>query len=281
MDERGIKKVKACNLAVCQMVVSDDKAANLKKAEKMIREAVREENADLVVLPEIFNGPYDVAVMQDSAEDEDGPTCRMLSTLAKELGIIIIGGSIAEKSGDNLYNTSFTFNEEGIRLGRHRKLHLYDVDIPGGISFQESAVVMPGNEITVFDTSVGRLGIAICYDIRFPELIRLMVLQGAEIIIIPAAFNTITGPDHWHETIKIRAVDNQVYMVAASPARNHASTYHAFGHSKIVDPWGTVMAEIDEKEGIISAKLDPERLKKVRMELPLLKHRREDLYNLG
>jgi omega-amidase len=159
-------------------------------------------------------------------------------------------------------------------------MHLFDVDIPGGVSFQESAIVSPGNQITVFDTQYGRMGVAICYDMRFPELMRLMVLEGAEIIVVPAAFNTTTGPAHWHETIKMRAVDNQVYFAAASPARNMDSTYHAYGFSSIVDPWGTVLASADETETMISAPIDPARQEAVRQQLPLLKHRREDVYEL-
>lgn len=267
-------------LSICQMLVVESKEANLKKAEAMIREAVKEREARMVVLPEIFNGPYDIESMKETAEPEGGPTSQMLSSLAKELHIVIVGGSIAEAAEDKVYNTSYTFDADGTCIGRHRKMHLFDVDIPGGVTFQESAIVAPGNDVTVFDTAFGRLGVAICYDMRFPELMRLMVLEGAEIIIVPAAFNTTTGPAHWHETIKMRAVDNQVYFAAASPARNLESTYHAYGYSKIVDPWGTPLAETGMKEGIISARILPERQVEVRQQLPLLRHRREDIYNL-
>jgi predicted amidohydrolase len=246
----------------------------------MIRKAVTEEGANVVALPEIFNGPYSIEAMKETAEPENGPSSQRLAALAKELGIVIIGGSIAEADGDHIYNTSYTFDETGKCIGRHRKMHLFDVDIPDGISFQESSIVSPGNDVTVFDTKYGRFGVAICYDMRFPELMRLMVQEGAEMIVVPAAFNTITGPAHWHETIKMRAVDNQVHFAAAAPARNINSTYHAYGFSKIVDPWGTILAETDETENIISAYISPERQETVRQQLPLLKHRRHDIYKL-
>lgn len=272
--------MKPFTLSICQMMVVDSKEANLNKAEQMIRQAVSEAGANVVVLPEIFNGPYSIEAMKETAEPENGTSSQRLAALAKELGIVIIGGSIAEAEGDQIFNTSYTFDEKGDCIGRHRKMHLFDVDIPDGISFQESSIVAPGNDITVFDTSYGRFGVAICYDMRFPELMRLMVLEGAEMIVVPAAFNTTTGPAHWHETIKMRAVDNQVYFAAAAPARNMDSTYHAYGFSKIVDPWGTVLAETDETEHIISAHISPERQEAVRQQLPLLKHRRQDMYQL-
>ena len=272
--------MKPFKLSVCQMKVMDVKRENLEKAETMIREAVTVEKADVVVLPEIFNSPYDIEVMKEMAEPEDGPSTHLLSSLAMELGIYLVGGSIAEKAGDRIFNTSYTYNPEGKRIGRHRKMHLFDVDIKGGVSFKESSIVAPGDQITVFDTIFGKMGVAICYDMRFPELMRLMAIQGAKLIIVPAAFNTTTGPAHWHETIKVRAVDNQVYFAAASPARNLSSSYHAYGYSKIADPWGTVLAETDEQESIISAVIDPSKIVEIREQLPLIKHRRTDLYKL-
>ncbi len=272
--------MKPFTLSICQMMVVDNKEENVNKAEKMIRKAVTEEGANVVALPEIFNGPYSIEAMKETAEPENGPSSQRLAALAKELGIVIIGGSIAEAAGDLIYNTSYTFDEKGECIGRHRKMHLFDVDIPNGITFQESSIVAPGNDITVFDTRYGRFGVAICYDMRFPELMRLMVQEGAEMIVVPAAFNTTTGPAHWHETIKMRAVDNQVHFAAAAPARNKDSMYQAYGYSKIVDPWGTVLAETDETENIITAIISPERQESVRQQLPLLKHRRYDIYKL-
>ncbi|MCC5910904.1 MAG: carbon-nitrogen hydrolase family protein [Clostridiaceae bacterium] len=267
-------------IAVCQMMVTQDKKDNLKKAEEMVREAVTSQGADIVVLPEIFNCPYNNEDMFDLAEDHPGESTNMLSRVAKELEIYLIGGSIPEKAGDKIYNTSFIFGPEGDLLSTHRKIHLFDIDIKGKISFKESDVLDYGEQVTVIDTKFGKIGVAICYDMRFPELMRLMALEGAEVIVVPAAFNTTTGPAHWHETIKVRAVDNQVYFVAAAPARNPQAKYQAYGNSKIVNPWGDVVVDTDEKEGIICGEIDLDYLKKIRQELPLLKHRRTDLYEL-
>ncbi|SCY01644.1 carbon-nitrogen hydrolase family protein [Alkaliphilus peptidifermentans] len=268
------------NIAVCQMLVGEDKNKNLEKAEKMIRRAVLEKNAKVIVLPEMFNCPYDNSYFPQFAEEVPGPTTEMLSKIAKELKVYIVGGSIPEQSGSEIYNTSFIFNDEGEIVGRHRKIHLFDIDIEGGIVFKESDTLGRGDEITVVDTPMGKIGVAICYDIRFPELIRLMALNEAKIIIIPAAFNTTTGPAHWNELIKVRAFDNQVYLVAASPARDLEASYHAYGYSSIIDPWGKIIDQCSEVEAIISGEIDMDYLNKVRKELPLLKHRRTDLYHL-
>ncbi|SET62405.1 Predicted amidohydrolase [Natronincola peptidivorans] len=266
-------------VAICQMLVTDNKEENLSKAEEMIREAKREA-AEVIILPEIFNCPYNNEYMVEMAEDYPGKTTDMLSSLARELQVYIIGGSIPEKAGDKVYNTSFTFNKNGELIGTHRKMHLFDIDIEGKITFKESDIVGYGEEVTVVETEYCKIGVAICYDMRFPELMRLLALKGAEVIVVPAAFNTTTGPAHWHETIKVRAVDNQVYFVAASPARNMASTYHAYGYSTIINPWGDVVASTKETEAIVYGEIDLDYVKKVRQELPLLKHRRTDLYTL-
>ncbi|WP_090551112.1 carbon-nitrogen hydrolase family protein [Natronincola ferrireducens] len=267
------------NVAVCQMLVTDNKKKNLEKAEAMIREA-QSQGAQLVVLPEIFNCLYNNDYMREMAEDFPGVTTTMLRNLAKELGLYIVGGSIPEKSKEKIFNTSYTFNPEGDLIATYRKMHLFDIDVKGKITFKESDILASGEGITVVDTEFCKIGIAICYDMRFPELMRLMALKGAEVIVVPAAFNTTTGPAHWHDTIKIRAVDNQVYFIAASPARNLESSYHAYGHSTIMNPWGEIVATTNEEESIIYGEIDLDYIKKVREELPLLKHRRTDLYRL-
>ena len=272
--------MKPFQLTLCQMQVEAEKERNWEKMETMVRHAAAREQADVVVLPEIFNSLYSIEAMEEAAEPVNGPTVQRLARLAEELKIVLVGGSISEKEDGRIYNSSFTFDPSGRIIARHRKMHLFDVDIPGGVTFQESAVLSPGNDVTVFDTSCGRLGVAICYDMRFPELMRLMCLHGAELIIVPAAFNTTTGPMHWRHTIRARAVDNQVFFAAASPARNPGSDYQAYGHSMIVDPWGEVLAETDEKESFLSVRLDPRRIDEARSQLPLLQHRRTDLYEL-
>ena len=264
-------------IGVCQMIVRQEKNENIKNAQKWIRSAA-ENGAQVVVLPEMFNCPYESKYFPDFAETFPGKTTNALSDLAQELDVYVVGGSIPEKEGKSIYNTSYIFSREGDVLGRHRKMHLFDIDVEGGIQFKESDTLVAGENVTVVEIEYCKIGIAICYDMRFPELIRLMALEGAQVIVVPAAFNMTTGPAHWEITMRTRALDNQVYFIAASSARNLKASYHSYGHSAIIDPWGTIINKADEKEGIISGKIDPEKIKKVRNELPLLKHRRTDKY---
>lgn len=266
-------------IGVCQMLVGSDKDENIRNAQRWIRKAA-ENGSHVVVLPEMFNCPYENKYFPIFAETFPGKTTEALSQLAKELGVYIIGGSIPEKEGDAIYNTSYIFAKDGSLLGRHRKMHLFDIGVEGGIRFKESEVLTAGNDVTVVETEYCKIGVAICYDMRFPELIRLMALEGAQVIVVPAAFNMTTGPAHWEITMRARALDNQVYFVVASPARNLEASYHAYGHSAIVDPWGTILYEADEKECVIDRVVDLEKIQKVREELPLLKHRRIDRYQI-
>ncbi len=272
---------KFTNIALCQMNVTTDKSVNLKKAESMIRKTFLDNGSDIVVLPEMFNCPYDYNYFSRFSETYQGETTAMLSEIAEELNIIIVGGSIPEKDEDRIYNTSFIFGRDGKIIARHRKIHLFDINIKNRISFKESRFITPGKDVTVFNTDICTIGVAICYDMRFPELIRKMTLMGAKLIIVPAAFNTITGSVHWHITARARALDNQVYFVCASPARDTGSSYTAYGHSLVVDPWGSVIADAGKDEALLNIKLDLTEIERVREELPLLKHRRPDIYKSG
>ncbi|TCO76955.1 carbon-nitrogen hydrolase family protein [Marinisporobacter balticus] len=266
-------------IGICQIKVVQDKNKNIENAERMIREAALN-GSHLVVLPEMFNCPYENKYFLPFAESYPGKTTNKLASLAKELGIYIVGGSIPEKDGDMVYNTSYIFDHHGEMIGRHRKIHLFDIDVLGGIRFKESDSLGYGEEMTVVDTLYGKIGVAICYDMRFPELMRLMALEGAKVIVVPAAFNMTTGPAHWDITLRARALDNQVYFIAASPSRDMDASYHAYGHSSIVNPWGEIISQADEKECIIYGEIDFKMIEKVRNELPLLKHRRTDLYTI-
>ena len=266
-------------IALCQLQVQSDKQANLRKAEHMIR-AAHQGGAQIVALPEMFNCPYTSTLFSAYAEEETGETVRRMSDLAGQLGIYLIAGTIPERDGSKLYNTCFAFDPMGKIIGRHRKMHLFDIAIKGGIQFKESEVLAQGNEITVLETEFCKIGIAICYDMRFPELIRLMSLKGAELIVVPGAFNMTTGPVHWELTMKARALDNQVYFAAVSPARDMEASYHAYGHSGVVNPWGAFSAVTDEKEGLVFSDIDLAYLREIRQQLPLLAHRREDVYKL-
>ncbi|WP_427339661.1 carbon-nitrogen hydrolase family protein [Caloranaerobacter sp. DY30410] len=269
-------------LGLCQLLVSEDKKENIKNAKEMINKAA-DMGAELVVLPEMFNCPYNNSYFPKYAENyQNGETIKMLSEVSKERGIYLIGGSIPEKDDKgNVYNTSFVFDKKGNIIGKHRKMHLFDIDVEGGISFRESDVLSRGDSLTIVDTEYGKIGVAICYDIRFPELFRLMALKGVKVIIVPAAFNMTTGPAHWELLFRVRALDNQVYMAAAAPARDEGSSYVSYGNSIITDPWGSIVGKLDEKEGILIKEIDLKRVDKIREQLPILKHLRKDLYQIS
>lgn len=235
---------------------------------------------DLVTLPEIWNGPYQQDLFPSFAEPRFGPSWQLLSELAAAHGIWLSGGSIAEREEGKVYNTAYVFDRTGKEAARHRKMHLFDIQITGGQHFLESQTLTAGNEVTVFDTEFCRMGLCICYDLRFPELARLMVDRGAKLILVPAAFNMTTGPAHWELLFRQRAVDNQVFCIGTSPARDEAASYHAWGHSIVTDPWGRVVTQMDAEEALRVVELDLDLVEQIRAELPLLAHRRTDLYRL-
>ncbi|HYH01565.1 MAG TPA: carbon-nitrogen hydrolase family protein, partial [Bacillota bacterium] len=233
-------------LGICQFKVGCDKTFNLIKAEQAINQAV-DEGAQMVVLPEMFNCPYQQEFFSQFAETAPGgETLIRLAELAETNKCYIVGGSIPEQAEGNLYNTCFIFDRTGQIIARHRKIHLFDIEIPGKVSFKESAVLKAGQELTWFDTEFGRFGVVICYDLRFPELFRLMADAGVQGVLIPAAFNLTTGPAHWETLMRARAIDNQVYIIGVGPASDSSAQYVAYGHSVVVDPWGTVLWEADE-----------------------------------
>ena len=264
-------------IALCQMAGTMDKAETRAKAEKFIREAAAN-GAQVISLPEMWDCPYSNDYFREYAEPADGETVQFMSALAKELGIYLIGGSISELDGDKVYNTAFCFDKEGNIIGRHRKVHLFDIDVEGGIRFMESDTLTAGDEMTVIDTEYGKIGVAICYDVRFPEWFRKMALAGARLIVLPAAFNMTTGPAHWDLTMRARALDNQVYFAANAPARDEQGVYVAYGNSCIASPWAEFIAHADEKECIIYGDIDLDYEDAIRDQLPLLKHRRPELY---
>ncbi len=267
-------------IALCQMNVIDGKEKNLKKAELMINKAVAK-NSDFIVLPEMFNCPYSNDKFIEYCENEKtSKTLFKISELSSKNNVYILAGSIPEKEKGKLYNTSYLFDRNGKIIAKHRKMHLFDIDVKGKISFRESDVLTAGNNITVVDTEFGKIGIGICYDIRFPELARLMTLKGASILFYPGAFNMTTGPAHWELLFRSRALDNQVYCIGVAPALNMNASYHSFGHSIITNPWGEIIAEASEKEELIISEINLNEIKKIREELPLLKNKREDLYEI-
>ena len=272
-----MEKIKS---AAIQMSTVADKMENVRTV-KTYLEKIKDENPDFVILPEMFCCPYQTENFPIYAEKEGGPVWQQLSGYAKQYGIYLIGGSMPEKDAEgNVYNTSYIFDREGKQIGKHRKVHLFDIDVKGGQTFKESDTLTAGDSDTVFDTEFGKMGVMLCFDIRFPELSRMMVNDGARIVFVPAAFNMTTGPAHWELSFRTRALDNQIYMVGCAPARDVSAGYISWGHSIVTDPWGRVIDMLDEKKGILLAELDMDYEEQVREELPLLKSRRKDMYKL-
>lgn len=268
-------------LALCQMNIVDDKDENLKKASSMIAQSVGK-NVDFIVLPEMFNCPYsNDKFIEYQEEEKSSKTLDLISTLASKNKVYILAGSIPEKENDNLYNTSYLFNRKGKIIAKHRKMHLFDIDVKDKITFKESDVLTAGNEFTIADTEFGKIGIGICYDIRFPELARIMVENGALVLFYPGAFNMTTGPAHWELLFRSRALDNQAFAIGVAPALNESASYHSYGHSIISNPWGEIIVQADEKEELIISEIDLDEIKKIREELPLLKNKRKDLYEVS
>lgn len=267
-------------LALCQMKVENEKEKSVNTALQMLQKAA-EGNAEIAVLPEMFNCPYDTGNFTNYAEAaEDSTTLKALSDKARQLGIYVFAGSIPEKDSGRIYNTSFAFDRKGTLIGRHRKMHLFDIDVAGRIRFMESDILSRGDDVTIVETEFCKVGMAICYDIRFPELSRLMALGGAELLVLPGAFNLVTGPAHWELLIRTRALDNQFYVAAASPARDLEASYKAYGNSMAAGPWGNMLCRAGEGEELVFADISAHEIERVRNELPLLKHRRTDLYTL-
>ncbi len=266
-------------LALCQLRTELDREETMKKAARMVREASLR-GAQIAVLPEMFNCPYSGRYFRAFAALGHEDTAAALSDLAKENRIWLVGGSVPEREGEKLYNTCFVFDDQGRLIARHRKVHLFDIDAPG-MRFRESDTFTPGREITVFDTPWGKMGAAICFDMRFPELFRAMAGRGARVIFVPAQFNMTTGPVHWELTLRARAVDNELFVAACSAARYEGFSYECWGHSLVTDPWGTVIAGADETEQILYAELDLDRVDEVRRQLPTFLHLRRDVYEVA
>lgn len=239
------------SLAVIQQFVRSDKNANLKRACELLEEAAKN-GSKIASLPECFNSPYGVQHFANFAETiPDGETTTTISNMAKKLGIYIIGGSIPEKRDGKLYNTCTVFGPDGSLLTKFSKMHLFDIDIPGKITFKESSVLSAGNNFATFDTPYCKIGLGICYDLRFPELAQIYAKSGCELIVYPGAFNMTTGPLHWDLLLRSRANDNQLFIAGVAPARDVNAGYVAWGHSSVIDPWGKVIGKLDEKEGIL------------------------------
>jgi len=272
-------KEKKFKFAAIQLMVTADKDLNLENARKKIAIAAKN-GAKVITLPEMFNCPYANSSFPVYAEEiPNGKSTQILKEAAATHKIYLIGGSIPERENDKLYNTCSIFGPDGTLLSKHRKVHLFDIDIPGQMTFKESDTLSAGEKLTTFDTDDCKIGVGICYDIRFPEYAQELGRQGCKFLVYPGAFNMVTGPVHWELLQRGRALDNQLWVATASPARNPESTYQAWGHSSVVNPWGEVVGKIDSgNEDILYAEIDLDRLDQIRNQIPVLKQKRLQVY---
>jgi predicted amidohydrolase len=258
--------------AVVQMSSGSDRRANIDRASRLVRTAA-ERGARLVVLPEVFPWRGPRTGESGQAETIPGPTTDAMAALARETGVHLCMGSMLEAAGsERSFNTSIVLGPDGEILGRYRKVHLFDVELPGRVSVRESDARAPGEDVVVVPTPLGRLGMSICYDLRFPELYRKLVQAGAEILLVPSAFTFPTGAAHWEVLCRARAIENQCWLLAANQTGQSPHGFADYGNSMIVDPWGTVVARIGDGEGIALAEVDLEQLARVRREMPCLDH---------
>ncbi len=269
------------NIASLQIRVEEDKYDNIEKVAEIIASG-KVDGADIICLPEMWNCPYKTDLFPIYAEKEaEGDTWLALSTLARKSGKYIVGGSIPEVDDDGrVYNTCYVFDREGKQIAKHRKVHLFDIYAHGQQVFTESDTLTGGNDFGIFDTEWCKMAVNICFDIRFPESARIPAINGAKVIFNPAGFNMTTGPAHWEVGFRQRSIENQLYMVGTSQSRNKDSFYVAYGHSMVTDPWGRVIMEMDENEGIGFCEINLDYVDEVRQRLPLMSARRTDVYEL-
>jgi len=265
-------------VACVQMTSRTDKAANLERAEALVARAAST-GADVVVLPEKWNLIGGADDYRAGAEPLEGGSVAAMSGWAKTLGITLVGGSITERreGREKLSNTSCVFDPEGELVAVYRKIHLFDVEV-GGHVYRESETEEPGTEPVVAHAEGWAIGLTVCYDLRFPELYRVLALEGAELVTVPAHFTTPTGRDHWHVLLRARAIENQSYVAAAGQVGETLPGKPAYGRSLVVDPWGTVLAQAPDEETVIAAEVDRSRLREIRAKLPSLANRRADAY---
>ena len=261
-------------IAVCQVNSRGDRVANLAAAVTLLDQAA-DAGADLAVLPEYVDylGP---AEYEPKAEQVDGEFAATFAAVARRRSIWVHAGSFHETGPDeaHTYNTSLVFDRAGGLAATYRKIHLFDIDIPGRVANQESRTVAPGTECVVADVEGVPVGLSICYDLRFPELYRRLAIDGARVLVVPAAFTTHTGRDHWEVLLRARAIESQCYVVAAGQYGDHDPGRSCFGRSMVIDPWGTIVAQVPDGIGVAVADIDLDRVDRVRESVPSLANRR-------
>jgi predicted amidohydrolase len=262
--------------AAVQLNSTGDKAGNLATAERLVRAAAAD-GAELVALPEKWNLLAAGEELLAGAEPLDGPTLTAARGWARELGIHLLAGSISERGVEKAFNTSVLIGPDGEDLAVYRKVHMFDVDV-GGVAYRESAHEQAGEEIVLAPVDGPSLGLSVCYDLRFPELFRILALRGARLVAVPSAFTAATGRDHWEVLLRARAIENQVFVLAPNQVGAAPPHYASYGRSAIVDPWGVVLATAPDEECFVAAELDLAAQERVREALPSLANRRPAAY---
>ncbi len=268
-------------VSIVQMNSVSDKAANIRAAEALIERAVAEERPDWVLLPEFFDwaGGSKADKLANAETFPGGPAYAMAQKQAIRHRIFVHAGSIMERiEGEaRIHNTSVVFNREGEEIARYRKIHLFDVTTPDGASYKESQAVKPGDKVVTYDCEGVTIGCSICYDLRFPDLFQALAEKGAQVIALPAAFTLQTGKDHWEVLLRARAIETEAYVCASAQTGSFTvgnEQRHTYGHSLVADPWGHVVAKASDGAGIVSARIDPAQVARVRSLIPVAEHRR-------
>ena len=267
-------------VSLIQMNSTNDKPRNLSQARELMEKAIAEDGPDLIVLPEVFDFLGGTGKeKRDAAETiPDGPAWTLCRDVARQHKVFVHAGSILEKvpGEDRLHNTTMVFDRAGMQIARYRKIHLFDIVTPDGTAYRESAAIKPGDEVVTYDLDGVTVGCSICYDLRFSELFIQLAKKGAQVIALPAAFTLQTGKDHWEVLCRARAIETETYFLAAAQHGPHTQgneTRHTYGHSMVVDPWGQVTAMASDGVGVVSARIDPKRVEKVRQMIPVAQHR--------
>lgn len=268
-------------IAQAQMPVLSEQAACLEYLEAAAEKAVKK-GARFLLLPEMFCCPYDTAAFPAYAQEEGGTMWMACSDIARRHRLFFSAGTMPERDEQGrIYNTAYVFGPDGRQIGKHRKMHLFDIQVEKGQHFRESDVLSPGSSVTVFDTPFCTFGLAVCFDIRFPELFRLMALKGARVILVPAAFNMTTGPRHWELLFRSQSLNNQVFLIGTAPAQDPYASYVSWGHSIVTGPWGDVISQAGVQEDFRITEIDLEEVKRAREQIPALSGRRTDVYTLA
>ena len=264
-------------VAAVQMASGPNVDANLEESGRLVAQAV-DAGAELVALPENFGliGARERDKLTHAEADDDGPMQAFLAAAARRHGIWLIGGSVpmATPGGERVRQSLLVYDPQGRRAARYDKIHLFDVQLEGGETYRESSSIEPGDTPVSLETPLGRLGLTVCYDLRFPELYRRLVDEGANVLLVPSAFTRATGRAHWEPLLRARAIENLAYVVAPAQGGFHTNERETWGHAMIVDPWGAVLAEQEKGAGVVLADLDMERLAQTRRNFPALEHRR-------